>query len=464
MSENGDETFESRVFVILSREGIFFLILSFSLLALGMIFDRLILIIPSLIFPIFFIIFGLFNFSKINEKLEFTVSITSNEIKAKQFLPVHIRLTDHGNRVNGVLSIEVSDGLFPVKTSQNAIITNTKTSTTFLFYAPRRGKEHILRLKYEFGGISGLFNLETRIVVDKEIIIVPEPQRVSLPWKMKQKILDQLVAEISIPVRGRGYDFLSLRDYQYGDEFKHIHWKATGKYRRLIVKEFEEPMMLRFLIVIDSSLLMAGPKLEFALSSAAEIASVVSKSNHSMMSVIAHGNNYSKLFHLGNSTAALRTLAINLHNVKTEGSRFNYTKLRQFILDNNLNGSVLIILSDLELDPEEVGAGIIGLKKYMQHIFFLACSTPGFGTLALANVQDTRMYDINQINYRRLIVEPELERMYGSKERKYKRKIEGENSKFRVIKGYNTNVLLELKEMLTSTSRAIRRGIKRVMP
>lgn len=462
MSENGDKTFESRVFVILSREGIFFLIFSFSLLALGMIFERLILIIPSLIFPIFFIIFGLFNFSKIDEKLEFTVSITSNEIKAKQFLPVHIRLKDNGTRVNGILSIEVSDGLFPVKTSQNAIITTKKPSTTFLFYAPRRGKEQITRLKYEFGGISGLFNLEARIVVNKEIIVVPEPQRVSLPWKMKQKILDQLVAEISIPVRGRGYDFLSLRDYQYGDEFKHIHWKATGKYRKLIVKEFEEPMMLRFLIVIDSSLLMAGPKLEFALSSAAEIASVVSKSNHSM-SVIAHGNNYSKLFHLGNSTAALRTLAINLHSVKTEGSRFNYTKLRQFILDNNLNGSVLIILSDLELDPDEVGAGILGLKKYMQHIFFLACSTPGFGTLALANVQDTRMYDINQINYRRLIVEPELERIYGSKERKYKRKIQDEKSKFRVIKGYNTNVLLELKEMLTSTSRSIGRGIKKVM-
>ena len=46
---------------------------------------------------------------------------------------------------------------------------------------------------------------------------------------------------------------------------------------------------------------------------------------------------------------------------------------RIIILNNRLNGSVMIIISDLELDAPEVGEGIMGLKKYMQNIFFLSC-------------------------------------------------------------------------------------------
>ena len=62
-------------------------------------------------------------------------------------------------------------------------------------------------------------------------------------------IFDQFVSEISVSRRGRGDNFLSLRDFEFGDELRHIHWKATAKWGKLITKEFEEPIQLRFVII-----------------------------------------------------------------------------------------------------------------------------------------------------------------------------------------------------------------------
>lgn len=38
--------------------------------------------------------------------------------------------------------------------------------------------------------------------------------------------------------KGQGAGLYNIRDYQQGDEFRHVHWKSTGKLGRVMVKEF----------------------------------------------------------------------------------------------------------------------------------------------------------------------------------------------------------------------------------
>lgn len=441
------EEYINPTFYVLTREGFILLIVSFIFLLLGLGYENMLYLIPGLIFPIIFIIFSIYLMRLDNFEIKVSIEVTRGEIKAKTFLPIHI-IVDSEKDFIGSIKLEVSDGLFPVITPLRSLLDSKESrGTTFLLLAPKRGKEKIIRVVIQIAGFSGLFHLEQRIVLNKVIMVVPEPQRISLPWTMKQKILEDLVSEIAVPVKGRGYDFFALRDFNYGDEVRHIHWKASAKYNKLIVKEFEEPMMLRFLLVVDSSLMMNGPKLEFALSAAVEISTVIQRSQHSL-SVIVQGDKYTKMIHLGQSSSALRTLALDLHNIRPEGTAMNYVNLKNFIMDRRLNNSVLLIISDTENEPNHVTEGMIGLKRNMQAIFFFGLSTPGFGTLALSKVRDESFYNLDQLYYRKEIVETFLKRIYNKRFKLYQDLIDGPNSRFKMVKSYNTNILLELRALL----------------
>ena len=53
--------------------------------------------------------------------------------------------------------------------------------------------------------------------------------------------------------RGRGLTFSDLREYQPGDDIKHIHWKATARSGRVFVKSYEEERALTVMLALDIS-------------------------------------------------------------------------------------------------------------------------------------------------------------------------------------------------------------------
>lgn len=442
--------------IVISRTGAVILILSFIIALLGLFYTTPIFLIPGLTITFSFLYFV--GSVLINEVRDFEVEIKfpSTQIKAKQFLIVGIEIITEVN-FTGMVEIDVSDGLFSVVNSQQKIIdSQLKKSTSFLFYAPRRGKERVRAIRLTYGGIRGMFYVEKRIEINQEIILLPQAQRVNLPWTQKQQILDRLVTELTTTRKGRGSDFLSLRDFYYGDEVRHIHWKASAKFGKLITKEFEEPVSLRFLIVIDKSLFMAGPKLEFALSAAIELSEVIQRSNHTA-NVLVHGDMTTRLVKLDYSITALRRLSLDLHRVQSEGTIFNYLTLQRYILQHKLQGAVVIIITDMEQEPSFISSGMALLKPFSQAIFFNACSTTGFGTLALSKTRDFNMYNLDQVFYRREVIEPRVKNIYEERAEQYEQVATGERSIFHLIESYNTNILLELSKSLRLFSKARRR-------
>ncbi len=437
--------FKKPVFVILTNMGLLSILGSFIALIIGVFLGSWVIIIPGMITPILFGMFSIIFYTRDDLDISVVTTIARRDIRAKQFLSVSL-IINSNHRVKGQVFLETTDGLVPVLIPAKQVFLDGKR-VSFLFLAPKRGKERIERAIIQFWGIPSFFYLEQRIVINEEIIVTPEPQRVKLSWTIKQRILEQLVSQISVPVKGRGYEFFALRDFQYGDEVKHIHWKASAKHNKLIVKEFEEPMMLRFLIIVDISLMMAGPKLEFVLSSVVELAEVISKSHHSIK-IILQGNHYNKLISMTNSIKGFKTLSMELHSVKPEGTYINYQKLNEFIRSKKMEGSVCIILSDLEQKPEDIKDQLLTLKNSMQVLFHFATYSPGFGTMALSKVRDFQFYSVDQMLFRREILEPHLERIYNRRILEYKMLIDSRNARFKVIESFRTNILLELKEML----------------
>ncbi len=81
--------------------------------------------------------------------------------------------------------------------------------------------------------------------------LLAEAKRVELVTR--RKIDTGLVGNYRSAFRGSGLLFADVREYQPGDDVKHIHWKVSARTGKVFVKSYEEDRQLRILLALDIS-------------------------------------------------------------------------------------------------------------------------------------------------------------------------------------------------------------------
>jgi uncharacterized protein (DUF58 family) len=66
-------------------------------------------------------------------------------------------------------------------------------------------------------------------------------------------VTGDLLGQYRSAFRGSGLVFSDLREYQPGDDVKHIHWKATARSGKVFIKSYEEERQLRVILAVDTS-------------------------------------------------------------------------------------------------------------------------------------------------------------------------------------------------------------------
>ncbi len=74
-----------------------------------------------------------------------------------------------------------------------------------------------------------------------------------LELRSRRKIDSDLIGNYKSAFRGSGLVFSDLREYQPGDDVKHIHWKATARTGRVYVKSYDEDRSLNIIVAVDIS-------------------------------------------------------------------------------------------------------------------------------------------------------------------------------------------------------------------
>jgi len=102
------------------------------------------------------------------------------------------------------------------------------------FTPQRRGRELI-----EMAGVGsefpfGFLNKHFGGRIDREVYVWPA--RVSYEANLLAVAAPNSVGEV-LNRAGAGNDFVNLRKYQLGDSVRHIHWKATARQRKLMVRQ-----------------------------------------------------------------------------------------------------------------------------------------------------------------------------------------------------------------------------------
>lgn len=81
--------------------------------------------------------------------------------------------------------------------------------------------------------------------------LLAELKRIEL--RTRRRIDSSLAGRYRSAFRGSGLVFTDIREYQPGDDIRHIHWKVSARTGRVYVKSFEEDRQLRVMLLVDMS-------------------------------------------------------------------------------------------------------------------------------------------------------------------------------------------------------------------
>ncbi len=153
-------------------------------------------------------------------------------------------------------------------------------SSQSLYYRvvpPERGEYGFGDLFLRVEGPLGLVRRPIRVSVPEEVRVYPRLQplryndlatyrRVAHQWGIRPT-----------KWRGEGREFESLREYVEGDDPRKIHWKATARFDRPIVQQYQTEKNQIVMILLDVGRLMSAisegkTKLDYALEAAVHLA------------------------------------------------------------------------------------------------------------------------------------------------------------------------------------------------
>jgi uncharacterized protein (DUF58 family) len=202
-----------------------------------------------------------------------------------------------------------------------------------------------------------------------------------LQLRSRKLVTGDLLGQYRSAFRGSGLVFSDLRQYQPGDDIKHIHWKATARTGTVFVKSYEEERQLRVLLAVDTSPSMRATLGQQAYSKALEFCSLIgslTQSGNDLLGLFLFADKPGEFIEPSARPKRFSRILSALLNTQTEGSSATDLNgaLDQLALTLR-KPSIVFILSDFECADFRSG-----LKKIvMRHDVVLVQMQPDLASL-----------------------------------------------------------------------------------
>lgn len=170
-------------------------------------------------------------------KLLLPVTVTNKSWRRRQAVVI----SENCDFVEGAVCNTV---VAPLASSETRVVSRVTVAIS-------RGIYKLDKVKLIGGDPAGFFAREKRFSYPDEVMIYPEVER--LAW-MPIRIRKQQPMSTEgrpIGVSGLGQDFFGVREYRPSDGMRFIHWKASAKHKKLLVKEFESHAVSQVCVVLD---------------------------------------------------------------------------------------------------------------------------------------------------------------------------------------------------------------------
>jgi uncharacterized protein (DUF58 family) len=173
--------------------------------------------------------------------------------------------------------------------------------------------------------------------------------------KAKRQIFSEMIGNNPSRFHGEGYDFSELREYQIGDDIKHIDWNITAKMQKPYVKVFKEERELHVSLVsmMGGSLYFGSQKMKQDV--VAEIMALLSFSvvkNQDLLSSYMVQEKLSSLIRPSKKEFAIHKATDALLTCETLNHVANYKELGHLLMKEIKHKSLVVIVGDFFEIPD----------------------------------------------------------------------------------------------------------------
>lgn len=249
----------------------------------------------------------------------------------------------------------------------NSLASNEERALNRTITADKRGTYPLNKISIIGGDSMGIFRVTRTFELPAEIVIYPATTRITqIPLELKHRIR---VSQNGRPlgVSGQGQDIFGIREYRPGDPVRFIHWKASAKQRKLVMKEFEAHAITKINIMLDVREQHIGEdpinnNFEYLVSTAASLVRYLSGVYCNVSFIAGENNNPGGIYKSGTAYSIGKQIMGILADIQPAD-----TKL-EFLIDANMHifqpNSVLYFLTlphtedDRQLVSELIDRGI----------------------------------------------------------------------------------------------------------
>ncbi|WP_075603866.1 DUF58 domain-containing protein [Saccharicrinis aurantiacus] len=219
----------------------------------------------------------------------------------------------------------------------------------------KRGVYHFGKLRVLVSSKVGLFSMRYSIDANKGVAVYPsfiqlkKHELLAFSYNRNQQN-NQLYQR-----PGNSREFEQIKEYVIGDDYRKLNWKATARFNKLMVNEYQEERSRHIYQLIDMGRTMKMPfsgmtLLDYAINSSLALSNIILK-KQDKTGLLTYSSKVHSLIKSDNRQLQLNRILETLYAQETQ---FNESNLEQVFaaLEKNTQGrSMLIFYTNFESNP-----------------------------------------------------------------------------------------------------------------
>ena len=167
--------------------------------------------------------------------------------------------------------------------------------------------------------------------------------------KTRRQIFSEIIGNNSSLLKGEGYDFLELKEYEYGEDVKKIDWIISAKFKKPYVKVFhaQKELNINIVSILGGSVFFGSKRFKQELIT--EVASIIGysciKQGDPFSSFIAN-ENIELCTKKSKRNFAVNMMSENIFNYKSLGKKTNYKNIIDDLFKNIRKKSIIFLIGD----------------------------------------------------------------------------------------------------------------------
>ena len=182
--------------------------------------------------------------------------------------------------------------------------------------------------------------------------------------KTRRQVFSEIIGNNSSLLKGEGYDFLELKEYEYGEDVKKIDWIVSAKLKKPYVKVFhaQKELNINIVPILNGSVYFGSKRFKQELIT--EISSIIGyscvKQGDPFTSFIAN-EKLELCTKKSKKHFAVNTMDEKIFNYKSIGKIANYGNITTGLFKNIRKKSIIFLVGDF-FDVENLDLRILSKK------------------------------------------------------------------------------------------------------